>query len=45
VVKVTSFFKETVNFQQHIPKKLKWLATEIYKLYDIWRYTYDMHMY
>lgn len=45
VVKVTALFTERVNFKQYIPKKLKWLGIEFYKLYDIRRYTYDMDMY
>jgi hypothetical protein len=45
VVKVTALFTERVNSKQYIPKKLKWLRIEIYKLYDIRRYTYDMDMY
>jgi len=44
VVKVTALFTERVNFKQYIPKQLKWLGIEIYKLYDIKRYTYDMDM-
>jgi hypothetical protein len=39
---VTALFRERINFKQYIPKKLKWLGTEIYKLYDIRRYTTHM---
>jgi len=39
VVKVTAFFTDRVNFKQYIPKYLKWLGIEVYKLYDIRIYT------
>ena len=45
VVRVTALFTERVNFKQYKPNKLKWLGIEIYKLYDIRRYTYDTDMY
>jgi len=45
VVKVTALFTERVNFKQYTPKYLKWLGIEVYKLYDIRRYTYNMGMY
>jgi len=44
VDKVTTKFKGSVIFRQHIPKKRKHFSTKIYKLCDESEYTYDMRV-